>query len=242
MHTLLRIPFAAAAAGSAAYILQHVFVPPVLHADTAFVPRIDVGDLQGSRYHLVNHFWVPDPQVPQALPNGFPSPFPHILGPNVVNNNLDGNVSLTNFGDGPEDVELAATAVLGGIGATLFHHGYSRPLAIKEAIAKSRKLLERHREEIGDPGMIIGVSIDGHVVWTEGLGFADFENRVPCHSDTVMRIASIGKAISMTIVAKLWEDGKLDLDRPVQDYVPDFPQKSFEGESVRIRLVRRGNW
>lgn len=65
-----------------------------------------------------------------------------------------------------------------------------------------------------------------------GLGMADVENRVPCHPYTVMRIASISKSMTMAVVAKLWEDGKLDLDKPVQYYVPSFPQKTFNKEEV----------
>jgi serine beta-lactamase-like protein LACTB len=61
---------------------------------------------------------------------------------------------------------------------------------------------------------------------------ADVENRVPCHPDTVMRIASISKSLTMAVVAKLWQDGKLDLDKPVQSYVPLFPAKTFNKEQV----------
>ena len=49
-----------------------------------------------------------------------------------------------------------------------------------------------------------------------------------------MRIASISKSITMTTLAKLWEEGKIDLDAPVQKYVPYFPVKKFEGEEVRF--------
>jgi len=61
---------------------------------------------------------------------------------------------------------------------------------------------------------------------------ADVENRLPCHPDTVMRIASISKTLTMAVVAKFWQDGKLDLDKPVQSYVPSFPTKTFNKEQV----------
>lgn len=47
-----------------------------------------------------------------------------------------------------------------------------------------------------------------------------------------MRIASISKSLTMVALAKLWEAGKLDLDTPVQHYVPEFPEKEYEGEKV----------
>lgn len=48
-----------------------------------------------------------------------------------------------------------------------------------------------------------------------------------------MRIASISKPLTMTLAAKLLELGKLDLDAPVQKYVPSFPEKLVDGEKVK---------
>lgn len=73
----------------------------------------------------------------------------------------------------------------------------------------------------------------------EGLGYADVENRVVCKPETIMRIASISKCLTMMAVAKLWEEGKLDLDAPVQKYVPEFPEKVYEGEKVCSFLLVR---
>ncbi|XP_072258184.1 serine beta-lactamase-like protein LACTB, mitochondrial [Pyxicephalus adspersus] len=106
--------------------------------------------------------------------------------------------------------------------------------AYNTAINRSRELLTRLKNEVGSPGIVVGVSVDGETVWTEGLGFADVENRIPCSPDSVMRVASISKSFTMTAVAKLWEEGRLDLDAPVQKYVPEFPEKEFEGEKVTI--------
>ncbi len=38
----------------------------------------------------------------------------------------------------------------------------------------------------------------------------------------------------MAAVAKVWQTGILSLDKPVQDYVPEFPEKNFEGEKVNL--------
>ncbi|XP_049761787.1 serine beta-lactamase-like protein LACTB, mitochondrial isoform X2 [Elephas maximus indicus] len=102
------------------------------------------------------------------------------------------------------------------------------------AIKSSRDLLHRIKDEVGAPGIVVGVSVDGKEIWSEGLGYADVENRVPCKPETVMRIASISKSLTMVALAKLWEAGKLDLDIPVQHYVPEFPEKEYEGEKVSV--------
>ena len=74
------------------------------------------------------------------------------------------------------------------------------------------------------------------VLISVGLGYADLENRLPCGPETVFRIASISKSITMTMVARLWENGVLDLDKPIQVYVPTFPEKTFD--SKKVRLIR----
>lgn len=56
-----------------------------------------------------------------------------------------------------------------------------------------------------------------------------------------MRIASISKSLTMVALAKLWEAGKLDLDIPVQHYVPEFPEKEYEGEKVTKLTVHFTN-
>lgn len=65
-----------------------------------------------------------------------------------------------------------------------------------------------------------------------GFGYADIENHILCDSNTVLRIASISKSMTMAVVAKLWQEGKLSLDKDIREYVPNFPEKYFEGVKV----------
>ncbi|KAM9814604.1 serine beta-lactamase-like protein LACTB, mitochondrial isoform 1-T1 [Syngnathus typhle] len=106
------------------------------------------------------------------------------------------------------------------------------------AIEASRLLVERiqvgAQSEVGAPGLVVAVAVDGVPVWCEGVGYADLENRLPCGPETVMRIASISKSLTSAAAARLCEEGKLDLDAPVQKYVPEFPLKKFDGQNVTI--------
>jgi len=61
---------------------------------------------------------------------------------------------------------------------------------------------------------------------------SDVENDVACTPQTVMRIASISKPLTMTVVARLWQEGKLDIDKSIQEYVPTWPEKSWDGKKV----------
>ena len=88
--------------------------------------------------------------------------------------------------------------------------------------------------EQGIPGAVVAVSINGCTVWSEGLGYADVENNVLCSPDTVMRIASISKPLTAVALLQLWQRGLVDLDAPIQQYVPEFPRKEFNGKPVDI--------
>ena len=63
-------------------------------------------------------------------------------------------------------------------------------------------------------------------------GLADVENEVPCRVNTVLRVASVSKAIGSGLVASLVEQGKLHWDDDVNKYVPEsvFPKKTFNGK------------
>ena len=50
-----------------------------------------------------------------------------------------------------------------------------------------------------------------------------------------MRIGSISKPITVAIAARLWQDGKLDLDEPIERYVKDWPAKIYDGKQVYVR-------
>jgi len=77
------------------------------------------------------------------------------------------------------------------------------------------------------PGVQVAVAIDGKLVWSEGFGYADAERKRPVTRETQFRIGSVSKPLTAAAVALLYEQGKLDLDAPVQRYVPSFPDKGY---------------
>ena len=95
---------------------------------------------------------------------------------------------------------------------------------LKSAVERSKHLVWAKLYEDGIPGLVIAVSVDGKITWKHGFGYADVENRVLANSNTVMRIASISKSITAAAVGKLVEDGLLDLDKPVSEYVEAWPK------------------
>ena len=86
----------------------------------------------------------------------------------------------------------------------------------------------------GIPGLAIAVALDGNIVYAEGFGYADLEQRVPAWPTTKFRIGSVSKPLTAAALMKMVEAGKLDLDAPIQKYVPSFPDK---GAKITLRLL-----
>jgi serine beta-lactamase-like protein LACTB, mitochondrial len=92
---------------------------------------------------------------------------------------------------------------------------------------------ERQRQQV--VGLSVAIAENGLLRHANGYGKADLENDVPAKADTVYRLASISKPITAVAALQLAERGKLNLDAPVQNYVPTFPLKQW-GVSVRDLL------
>jgi CubicO group peptidase (beta-lactamase class C family) len=70
------------------------------------------------------------------------------------------------------------------------------------------------------PGAGVALLDKGNVVYLKAYGFRDMARRLPLTPDSVMTAASLTKAAFATVVMQLVEDGTLDLDRPVVQYLP----------------------
>ena len=89
-------------------------------------------------------------------------------------------------------------------------------------------------DRAGDPGLALAVAVDGKIVYSEGFGYADLEQRVPIWPTTKFRIGSISKPLTAVGLMELVQAGKVDLDAPVQKYVPSFPDK---GAVITVRMI-----
>lgn len=95
------------------------------------------------------------------------------------------------------------------------------------AVARIEAAIQEEMKRQGIPGMSVAVVTEHQLRWASGYGLADVENNVPATAATVYRLASISKPITATAVMQLAEKGKIDLDAPIQKYVPGFPRKPW---------------
>src|SRR4051812_41785805 len=86
------------------------------------------------------------------------------------------------------------------------------------------------------PGLALAVVKDGKVVKSEGYGFRDRDKKLPVTPRTLFPIASISKSFTVTGLGMLVDEKKLDWDRPVREYVPEFLLKdSLASDRVTTR-------
>ena len=89
---------------------------------------------------------------------------------------------------------------------------------------------------------IVGLSIalvDGrNILWSEGFGQADREANTAATGHTVYRTGSVSKLFTATAVMQLAEQGAMELDAPLTDYLPEFSIGSRFADSTPITLRR----
>ncbi len=115
------------------------------------------------------------------------------------------------------------------------------PLAAKKTHEKVNfkgfdKFVFETMEEWKVPGLAIAVVKDGKVILSRGYGFRNVEKRLKVTPKTLFAIGSCTKAFTATAMGILVDEGKLDWDKPVREYLPAFKLKdSFASERMAPR-------
>ncbi len=74
------------------------------------------------------------------------------------------------------------------------------------------------------PGCALGIIQEGEVIYAKGYGMADLEHHLPITPSSVFYLGSVSKQFVTFCILLLEEQGKLDLDDEIQQYLPDFPE------------------
>ncbi len=97
----------------------------------------------------------------------------------------------------------------------------------------AQHLLDSVREISGVPGMSAAVSSNGDLIWSGQSGIAATDGATIVEEDTKFRTASVSKLFAATLALQLAEQGELDLDADIRDYVPDWP--GHHGAVITLR-------
>ena len=86
------------------------------------------------------------------------------------------------------------------------------------------------------PGLAVGVIHEGEVVSVRAFGRRDFEGQLPVTTETLFPIGSITKSFTASGLGMLVDEGKLDWDEPVRQYLPKFRlHDEWAGSRVTVR-------
>ncbi|MEM7415328.1 MAG: serine hydrolase [Gemmatimonadota bacterium] len=133
-------------------------------------------------------------------------------------------------------VSFALLGVIAACGdATSGDGPASAPGDYTQVAAQLEAMIEREREEKGLEAVSIALVDGDDVVWASGFG--EQSNGVPATAETVYRVGSVSKMFTDIAVMQLLEAGEMDIDAPVQEYVPDFNPTNDSGTPITLRQL-----
>ena len=112
--------------------------------------------------------------------------------------------------------------------------------AQNEDVSKRLEGFDQYMDKIlrdwNAPGVAVGVVAKDQLVFAKGYGYRDYGQKLPMTADTMFQIASNTKLFTAVAIGLLVEEGKLEWDKPVRQYVPAVQFYNDElNRSVTIR-------
>lgn len=97
-----------------------------------------------------------------------------------------------------------------------------------DEIKQTRKDFANFLDRNYIPGGNIAIAKDNKIIYSEGIGLASKELKVPMTRKNILRIGDVSQLFTNIIYLKLVEEGILEPDSSVQYYIPNFPEKEFK--------------
>jgi CubicO group peptidase (beta-lactamase class C family) len=99
------------------------------------------------------------------------------------------------------------------------------------------KFIEQYLAAMNAPGMTLALANSGGIVRVNSYGFADLESKTPVTPDLLFEIGSITKSFVALTLLQLKDEGKLDLGRPILEYLPWLPIETNYGPVTAHHLL-----
>jgi len=104
-----------------------------------------------------------------------------------------------------------------------------------------REKIPRELAARGVPSIAVAVARDGKIIWEQGFGWANREQRIAADEHTMYSLASISKPITATGLAILMQQGKIELDKPINDYLGEAKVVARVGSAADATVRRVAN-
>lgn len=109
---------------------------------------------------------------------------------------------------------------------------------VKATAAAVEGIFKKFFEDRHLPGLVYGVVLDGALVYSGGFGYANLEQKIPAHAQSLFRIASMSKSFTALAILQLRDAGKLHLDDPAAKYLPEMKKLKYlttDASEITIR-------
>jgi CubicO group peptidase (beta-lactamase class C family) len=125
--------------------------------------------------------------------------------------------------------------ILSFLGFLLFQLLHAQPPTDKR-LAGLDTFVARVLKDWHAAGVAIAVVEKGKVVYTGGFGYRDIDKKLPVTENTQFGIGSCTKAFTASILGMLQQDGKVDIDKPVRNYLPELKcQNEYTNDHATLR-------
>lgn len=111
-----------------------------------------------------------------------------------------------------------------------------QPINVTQKLKGIDKTIEKILKDWNVPGCGIGIVMKDKLVFANGYGYRDLEKKLPVTPNTLFQIASNTKLFTATAIGFLVDEGKLDWDKPIRQYVP---QIQFYNEELTNNVTIR---
>ena len=98
--------------------------------------------------------------------------------------------------------------------------GYSQNISVDQKLKGVDITINKILKDWNVPGCGVGIVLKDKLVYAKGFGYRDIEKKLPVTPNTLFQIASNTKLFTATAIGFLVDEGKIDWDKPVKNYVP----------------------
>jgi len=103
-------------------------------------------------------------------------------------------------------------------------------------ITYATKYINQQMQQHDIQGLSIAVVDGDNIIWKQGFGYADAENGIKATANTTYRVGSLSKTLNAVAILKLQEQGKLNINSPIDKYLPNFRMKSDKALTHQVTL------
>jgi CubicO group peptidase (beta-lactamase class C family) len=119
-----------------------------------------------------------------------------------------------------DGAKISGTLMQGGASFPFTLERKANPVTAQEALKGFDEVVTDAMKKFDVPGMALAIVKGKEVIYAKGFGYRDVEKQQPVTADTLFAIGSCTKAFTTFVLGTLVDEGKLEWDKPVRNYIP----------------------